>query len=289
MPDKIEMKVHVEAPPARVFEALTESSELEQWFAEKAFVSQEEKRYDFWGRFTPGAPGEDDGRHRLVVYEADAKLGFDWRFRGDDTRVDIALEPTAKGTLLKLEQHIPARSKTECSVGDFWLLSFENLRRFVEDGATAVRCDYSTAPRGSVELVVDIGAPREEVFRALTVPEQINRWIAKNASIELEVGGRFDYGWDGEGPVKIVELFPNEKLVHTWRHGSDPETITSWTLEGSGGRTRLHLVHSGFGDDRGTEDFRTGWLKHIVWLKSMLEKGDAWRGPELVSADWDEV
>jgi len=289
MNDKIEMKIDIEAAPPGVFEALTDPRALEAWFAERVSVSVPEDRYDFWGRYTPGAPGEDAGRHRLLAYEPNRKLAFEWRLRGDDTRVDIELEPAGDGTRVTLEQRIPGRPKTECSVGDFWLLSFENLRRFVEDGADPVRCDYASAPRGRVELTVDIDAPPEAVFGALTVPERINRWIAKGASIELEPGGRFDYGWESEGPVKIVDLVRNEKLTHTWKHGLEPETMVTWTLEGSGCGTRLHLVHSGFGDDRATEDFRTGWLKHIVWMKSVLEKGDGWRSPDLVSADWDEV
>jgi len=190
---------------------------------------------------------------------------------------------------LKLEQHVPRRPKSDCSVGDFWLLSFENLRRHVEDSGGIVRCDYGAPARGTASVVVDIDAPRERVFAALTEPSQIDRWIGKGASIDLEVGGKRDYGWEGEGPVKILELVPNEKLSHDWKHGDEPESIVTWTLEDSGGGTRLHLVHSGFGDDRDTEDFRTGWLKHIIWMKSTIEKGEAWSAPELVSADWDEL
>ena len=289
MTDKIAINVPIAAPPATVFQALTDAGELEQWFAERAAVSCEKKTYDFWGRFTPGAPSEEGGRHRLLACEKDAKLSFEWPLRGDTTRVAIELEPSESGTLLKLEQQVPRRPKSDCSVGDFWLLSFENLRRHVEDNGGVVRCDYGAPARGTASIVVEIDAPRERVFAALTEPSQVDRWIAKGASIELEVGGKLDYGWEGEGPVKILELVPNAKLTHDWKHGNDPETIVTWTLEDSGGATRLQLVHSGFADERDTEDFRTGWLKHIIWMKATIEKGEAWSAPELVSADWDEV
>ena len=113
---------------------------------------------------------------------------------------------------------------------------------------TAASCAATTAhPRVEpLRIVVEIDAPRERVFAALTEPSQVDRWIAKGASIELEVGGKLDYGWEGEGPVKILELVPNAKLTHDWKHGNDPETIVTWTLEDSGGATRLQLVHSGF-------------------------------------------
>ena len=86
-----------------------------------------------------------------------------------------------------------------------------------------MRYDYGAPARGTASVVVDIVAPREEVFAALTVPSQIDRWIAKGASIELKVGGKFDYGWEGEGPVKILDLVQNEKLSHDWKHGDNPE------------------------------------------------------------------
>ena len=61
MTDKIAMNVPIAAPPATGFQALTDAGELEQWFAERAAVSCEKKTYNFWGRFTPGAPSEAGG------------------------------------------------------------------------------------------------------------------------------------------------------------------------------------------------------------------------------------
>ncbi|GEM_PF-5782303 len=51
MTDKLEMIVPIAAPPAPVFRAFTDASELEQWFAERAAVSCEKKTYDFWERY----------------------------------------------------------------------------------------------------------------------------------------------------------------------------------------------------------------------------------------------
>ncbi len=288
MTEKIELNIEFETGPPRVFDALTRPDALEQWFAERAFVSETEKRYDFWGRFTPDAPGEEAGRHRLRVYQPDERLGFDWRLRGEDTTVEMRLEEAGGKTLLRFEQDVPARPKTECAVGDFWMLSFENLRRWLKDGSTPVRCDYSEIPRGSVELSIDFEADRDAVFGALLGPDELNRWIAAKAEVDPVLGGRMSFGWEGEGPVKILEIVPSEKLAYSWRHGDEPETVVSWSLEGSEGKTRLLLVHSGFGD-RATEDFRTGWLKHVLWMKAMLEQGESWTGPELVSMDHQEV
>ncbi len=288
MTEKIEFKIDINAPASKVFEALTEAGKLEQWFAEKAYVSQSKKQYDFWGRYTPEAPGPESGRNHLLTYEPHTKLGFNWRVRGEETQVNIALEETTGGTSVRLEHEAPARPHTHLSLGDFWMLSFENLRRFLKDGSAPIRCDYSSPPRGDVELAVEIGATPEDVYRGLTRPEEVNRWIADKADIEPVVGGRYSFGWEW-GPVKILDLVPNEKLVHSWTEPDMPETVVTWTLEGSGGKTRLLLVHSGFAPDRETEDLRTGWMKHVIWLKVMLEQGESWQAPGVITMDHEAV
>ena len=45
--------------------------------------------------------------------------------------------------------------------------------------------------------------------------------------------------------MKILELVPNEKLTHDWKHGDDPESIVTWTLEDSGGGTRSNSCIAG--------------------------------------------
>ena len=287
MNPRIQIEIDVEEKPARVFRALTETGELERWFAEKALVSLAEKRFDFWGRFTPGNPGPDSGRHALGACDPPRKLSFDWSLRGQRTHVEISLAETPKGTLLSLAHDAPPRGETELSFADFWLISFENLRRYVEKGAEPVRLDYSSSPRGRVELALDIEASSKDVFRALTRPEDIDVWMTATSRVEPVAGGRYELGWKGEGPIRILEIVPDEKLSYSWAHGGDPDTIVTWSLEGSDGRTRLVLVHSGFGE-RDTEDFRTGWLKHALWLKGLVEK-KTWKLPTLARNDCTTV
>ncbi len=90
MSPRIEIAIEIEAPPPKVFEALTRTSELERWFAEKAFVSDAEGRFDFWGRHTPGNPDREGGRHRLSAFEEGKRIAFVWKLRNKETTVDIA-------------------------------------------------------------------------------------------------------------------------------------------------------------------------------------------------------
>lgn len=83
-----------------------------------------------------------------------------------------------------------------------------------------------------------------------------------------------------------MEIEPNRKLSYSWHYGDDPETVVTWTLEGSEGGTRLTLVHSGFAPDRSADDYTTGWFKFVNDLKSMIEIGLSWKKAIADDADY---
>ena len=122
---------------------------------------------------------------------------------------------------------------------------------------------------------MEIDVPRSMVFNALTDATQMERWIGSKGSIDPKPGGKIDFGW-GMGPVKILELIPDEKLSYTWEWEGEPETVATWTLSGSGGKTRVSIVQSGFAPDRNSEDYYIGWSKFAARLKTMLEEGPGW-------------
>jgi uncharacterized protein YndB with AHSA1/START domain len=98
-------------------------------------------------------------------------------------------------------------------------------------------------------------APRELVFRALTTPEILKRWMVGPdgwalavCTIDLRPGGAFRYVWrkpDGReiamgGVYRAID--PPSRIVHTeifdddWTRG---ETVVTTTLEGSARGTTL--------------------------------------------------
>lgn len=282
MKNQIAIHVDIDAAPKRVFEALTSAKALEAWFSERASISRTEERYDFWGRHTPGVPGEAEGRHPILAWDEDKALSYVWRFRDADTVVALGLEGKGDVTRLSLTHDAPERGEGELSLADFWMLSFENLRRYLRNGAPPLRRDYGS--RSDVlELSLDIEASPDRVFHGLTDPESLGRWMSATApEVEARVGGAYRY-WDGMGPVKVLDIEKDRTLSCDWSFPGYPDTVVTWTLEGSGGRTRLTLVHAGFGHEM--EDFRTGWLKHLVWLKEMTEQGPSWTPPLLLTTD----
>lgn len=250
MSDSFGLRTTLAAPPERVFRAFVEPGELETWLGE-----------------LPGA------ERRLIDTVPERSVRFSWKLRHADTEVAITLEQADGGTELTLVQTgLPERQGAEPHMRDFWWLSLENLANHVEGRPLSPRYD------ASVPAHVEIDAPPERVFAALVERDQLERWIATKATVEQRVGGRYDLGWD-HGPVEIVELVPDERLAYSWRW-NDEETVVRWELEGSGGRTRLTVVHSGFGDPRDAEGYRLGWQAFLASLRRFVELGPAWRRPK---------
>jgi uncharacterized protein YndB with AHSA1/START domain len=276
MSESLHIQIALQESPERIFRALTE--ELPAWFAEYADVSPAEKRYDFWGRYTPGTPDREGGRHPLLDYQAGSRLRYSWRLGELDTAVNIGIHTQDGKQYVVIHHEGVTRSHDIDSFAteDIWFLALENLRRYL-DGKAPVRCDFSMSMMGDIEHSVEIDTSREAVFEALINPKQLERWIASNATVEARVGGDYNLGWDYDaGALKILEIVPNEKLSLSWPEG-DGETVVTWTLAGSGGKTRLTLVHSGFAPDKPTHGLKTGWLNFMSWVKSLTEYGADWK------------
>ncbi|MEO8612607.1 MAG: SRPBCC family protein [Chloroflexota bacterium] len=274
MTELLHVQIALKAEPEAIYQALTDN--LADWFAEHADVSAAEKRYDFWGRFTPGTPTREEGQHPLLAYEAGKHVNFEWRSRSFESIVDIQIIARDGGNTVVVQQGNPNNPSQDIGFStdeDFWFLSLENLRRHL-DGKAPVRCDFSQSMLGDIQHTIEIDAPPSTVFDVLIKPEQMERWIASHATVEAQVGGQYDLGW-GQAE-KILEFLPDKKLSLEGDYG-DLKTVLTWTLEGSGGKTRLTLVHSGFAPDQNTGGLKTGWLNFMSWVKSISEYGDDWR------------
>lgn len=144
---------------------------------------------------------------------------------------------------------------------------------------------------GTVHAEVEVGAPPERVFRALTTDE-VTRWWGSDGryrvtswTADLRVGG----SWRAEGrgadgvPFTVegefVAIDPARRLVLTWRAPWDggQTTTVSYLLEATaGGGTRLTLRHEGFSDRRGScADHARGWELVLEWLAQYVGPADA--------------
>ena len=127
---------------------------------------------------------------------------------------------------------------------------------------------------------IEIDAPPEAVWRAISTGEGLTRWYAEEARVEPRTGGENWISW-GEG-----QEVGNENLA--WEPGkrvtvghskpaNDWQTIVvDFEIEARGGRTLLKLLQSGLpaGPDWDSMDDGTnvGWEMFLFALKFYLER-----------------
>jgi len=133
---------------------------------------------------------------------------------------------------------------------------------------------------GIVLARVEIFAPPERVFRAITTEELAKWWGSAELyrttkhTVDLRPGGAYrsdGIGADGSPfhvSGTILEVDPPKRLVQTWGPSWEqgtPSTVT-WTLEPIPTGTRLTVRHSGFTNPASCEDHATGWERVLGWL-----------------------
>ncbi len=133
-----------------------------------------------------------------------------------------------------------------------------------------------------VRRELEIRAPRERVWAALTEPDQLVQWFPdKRAEIDLRPGGAAMLEWDEAKAEAVVDVAePPSRLVFRWRPEGlgRPFTTVSFTLEESAhGTTHVSLVESGFASlpdqietqsQKGNDE---GWAHELQELKEYLE------------------
>jgi uncharacterized protein YndB with AHSA1/START domain len=130
-------------------------------------------------------------------------------------------------------------------------------------------------PTYHIHLEAMIDAAPADVWRALTEPELIARWLMQNdfaaeeeRSFTLRDKPRMF--WDGIVKGRVLEVDEPRRLTYTWTDTSDmPETVVSWFLQPRGEGTKVMLSHTGF---RGLKNVVLGRLLERGW-KDMLENG----------------
>jgi uncharacterized protein YndB with AHSA1/START domain len=139
-----------------------------------------------------------------------------------------------------------------------------------------------TKERPSLALVRKLDAAPAKVWRALTEPEMLKRWMAPDdafkvpvAETQVRVGGRYHIVMispDGEEhDVSGVyrEIVPNRKLVYTWAWKTTPEreSIVTIELRSAGSGTELTLRHEQFADEEARNRHEHGWKGCLARLE----------------------
>jgi uncharacterized protein YndB with AHSA1/START domain len=135
-----------------------------------------------------------------------------------------------------------------------------------------------------IERTVDLAAPPEKVWAALTTAEGLAAWFGNEATIDLRPGGSAQMKWT-DGPradMRVERVEEPAVFGFTWPIYGLPEddprrTYVEFTLEPAGAGTRLTVVESGFA--QAPEDvYRTafdgntrGWASELAELAAYLD------------------
>lgn len=137
-----------------------------------------------------------------------------------------------------------------------------------------------------LEYEIEVAAPVEAVWKALTDAAELTRWFPIEAEVKPGVGGtiRLSWGPDYEGTAPISIWEPNRHFQ--WKEvapaapgekdSGGRAIVIDWVLEARGGRTILRLVNSGFTGADWEEEYYSsleyGWVFMLTNLKHYLER-----------------
>lgn len=143
-PERVEVKVVVNASPERVWEAIATAAGLDGWFTRGTRLDATpggrlSLRWEAWG------PDAFTGTYDGTVLAADPPRRFVFRWPVDartyDTTVEIDLEPRGRGTLLRLVEHGfeegPGGLREMLGRSSGWGEALALMKLFVEHGVRA--------------------------------------------------------------------------------------------------------------------------------------------------------
>ncbi|ESQ90062.1 hypothetical protein ABAC460_09855 [Asticcacaulis sp. AC460] len=148
-------------------------------------------------------------------------------------------------------------------------------------------------PTDTRDIVIDevFPHPAETVWKTLTTPELMSRWMMQPTGFRAAEGQAFTFqtkpagAWDGTIRCQVLEIVPKRRLVYAWKggdagntgYGAPLDTVVTWTLTPVEAGTRVQLVHSGFvlpKNDSAYRNMSDGWVKVIGRLDSVAGESE---------------
>ncbi len=129
--------------------------------------------------------------------------------------------------------------------------------------------------------------PPERVWRAITDPALIKRWMQMDNDFKAEVGHRFELhdvsgNWDGVLMCEVITVEAPQRLSYSFIGGvMNSETIVTITLEATADGTRLQLAHTGFS---GLKDIGISFIIGMGWRRMFKNIQDVLADTSIKSA-----
>jgi len=116
----------------------------------------------------------------------------------------------------------------------------------------------------------------EEVWRALSDEQAVQKWFFPVRNYQFEVGSAFTFHESEDSQkflhkCRFTEIVPMKRIAYSWEYPeySKGSSAVTWELEPLGASTKVTLTHSGLetfadaGDEFKPENFQFGW-DHFV-------------------------
>jgi uncharacterized protein YndB with AHSA1/START domain len=174
-------------------------------------------------------------------------------------------------------------------------LSPEYADKAISEILEELQKDQRSAKTRSVETGIEIKASIEDVWDALTDPEELIHWFPLDAEVEPGEGGAMKWSWGEdfdwrhrievwEPPHHLMTSYDADPKVGQAVPGVDPSSQESdekvrltvdFHLERRAGKTALRLAHSGFLTSADWDDeydgVRLGWAFELFGLREYME------------------
>lgn len=139
----------------------------------------------------------------------------------------------------------------------------------------------ATATLPAIERTLELSAPLERVWTAISDPNELARWFPDRAEWDLRPGGEGAFSWEGEGtfPIRIEAVNPPDYLAWRWGREVDEDpsvaesaTLVEWWLTArDDGGTTLRMRESGFRFDTHRTGNEEGWTDELGELVALLQ------------------
>lgn len=259
----VERSIWIDAPPQRVWQAVTEPGQLAQWFLPSGLGFEMGLAED--GTLSVLMGPMSNNVARLEGLDAPRQVTI--RSLPDSLlATTYSLEPDMNGTrvtvrLSGLEALPPDAAQERIEpLRRGWSKALENLKAFVEGREVPHPEGFVSSVYGyrrespqvlAVERSIWIDASRERVWQAITDPAQIAQWFSPGTEWRgsgLRVGGTlsvYDPETDSEMYVQVIDAVDAPRRFVT-RTQDEPAHVTIWTLNEEDGGTRLTLTYTGY-------------------------------------------
>jgi uncharacterized protein YndB with AHSA1/START domain len=153
---------------------------------------------------------------------------------------------------------------------------------------------FVTPDQDAIVSEIQIAAPAERVFQALTDPQQLmlwwnseecrteffemdtrpgGQWRFETRKSKLNVNGVNQFFCHGE----VLEYDPPRLLAYTWianwHEDKSRKTIVRWELTPTKDGTHVKVTHSGLGEEAvARKNYSGGWPGVVEMLKKFVEK-----------------